>query len=197
MQLATRDRIVTAARQLFARQGYGATSVADILGAADVNAGSLYHFFPGKQDVLLAVLATYRSGIAPKLLAPLWKDVDDPIDRVFALLAWYRNALLTSDCAFGCPIGSLALEFHEPDGAVRELLAANFEHWVDAVACCFSDAGDRLPREIDRRRLATFALTTMQGGVMLARTHRSITHFDASVAMFRDYITRLEVEARA
>jgi TetR/AcrR family transcriptional repressor of nem operon len=43
----TRNRIVYAALGLFARKGYASTSVADILHEADVNAGSLYHFFPG------------------------------------------------------------------------------------------------------------------------------------------------------
>src|SRR5687767_3464737 len=55
----TRDRILYAALKLFARKGYASTSVADILAEAGVNAGSLYHFFPGKQDVLLAVLDAY------------------------------------------------------------------------------------------------------------------------------------------
>jgi len=35
----------------------------------------------------------------------------------------------------------------------------------------------------------------MEGGVMQARTHRSLDTFDASVAGLRDYITRLEQQA--
>src|SRR5947207_15978681 len=106
----TRDRIVYTALRLFAQKGYGSTSVSDILQAAGVNAGSLYHFFPGKQDVLLAVLDAYLHGIHPMLLQPAWKDVTDPVERVFALLARYRRALESTDCTYGCPIGSIALE---------------------------------------------------------------------------------------
>jgi len=188
----TRDRILAAARVLFATKGFGSTSVADILHSADVNAGSLYHFFPGKQDVLLAVLDAYHTGIGPMLLDPAWTGVDDPIDRVFALLARYRGALVATDCSYGCPIGSLALEIHEPDPPVRERLAANFDAWVAAVERCFVDAGDRLPADVDRRALAVFALTTMEGGVMLARTHRSAAPFDDAVRMLRDHVARLE-----
>lgn len=113
----TRDRIVYAAMTLFARKGYSSTSVADILHEAGVHAGSLYHVFPGKQDVLLAVLDAYRHGLHPMLLEPAWKDVADPIDRVFALLQRYRKLLVSSDCTYGCPIGSIALELHDPDPA--------------------------------------------------------------------------------
>src|SRR6202051_563675 len=86
----TRNRLIVTAMQLFWEKGYGSTSVADVLQVAKVNSGSLYHFFPGKQDLLLAVLEAYRGGIGEMLLAPAWKGVDDPIERVFALLARYR-----------------------------------------------------------------------------------------------------------
>lgn len=177
---------------LFARKGYGSTSIADILHEAGVHAGSLYHVFPGKQDVLLAVLDAYRQGLHPMLLEPAWKDVPDPIDRVFALLDRYRTLLVSSGCEYGCPIGSIALELHEPDPAVRELLAANFDGWISAVEACFREAGDRLPADMDRRALAVFALTTMEGGVMLSRTDRTIDGFDDSVHMFRDYLDHLQ-----
>jgi TetR/AcrR family transcriptional repressor of nem operon len=192
----TKDRIVHAALTLFAQKGYGSTSVADILQAAGVNAGSLYYFFPGKQDVLLAVLDAYLHGIHPMLLQPAWQDVEDPIERVFALLRRYRAALAATDCTYGCPIGSIALELHEPDPAVRSLLAANFAGWLNAIEQCFVDAGDRLPADIDRRALAVFALTTMEGGVMISRTDRTLDAFDDAVRMLRDYVNRLQHAVR-
>src|SRR5262249_24319103 len=88
----TRQRIVIAAMQLCWEKGYSSTSVADLLQRAGVHSGSLYHYFPGKQDVLTAVLDTYVSGIGPMLLDPVWRYVPDPIDRVFALLAKYRES---------------------------------------------------------------------------------------------------------
>ena len=195
MPTDTKDRIVFAAMDLFARKGYGSTSVADILDEAGVNAGSLYHFFPGKQDVLLAVLSAYRQGMDEMLLKPAWEGVTDPIERVFALLEHYRQYLVRTDCAYGCPIGSIALELHEPDPPVRRLLAANFDGWASAIEKCFTEAGDRLPAKVDRRGLAIFALTTMEGGVMLSRTERTLTAFDRSVKMLRDYVQRLQAAA--
>src|SRR5678816_1458249 len=77
------------------------TSVADILQSSGANAGSLYHFFPGKQDVLIAVLDMYLAGIRPMLLEPAWQGVADPIERVFALLESYRRRLVSTDCTYG------------------------------------------------------------------------------------------------
>jgi AcrR family transcriptional regulator len=187
----TRWRIVEAAMHLFREKGYGSTSVADILGRAGINSGSLYHFFPGKQDVLLAVLEAYRTGIEQHLLEPSWRGVDDPIEKIFRLLGGYRDALVQTGCTFACPIGSLALELHEPDPPVRELFAANFTNWARAVEGCLKDAGKHLPASTDRRALAEFVLITMEGAVMLASSHRDIAYFDRAVQQLRGYFKHL------
>jgi TetR/AcrR family transcriptional repressor of nem operon len=187
----TRTRIVEAAKELFWLKGYGSTSIADILSRSQVNSGSLYHFFPGKQDLLLAVLDLYREGIGPMLLEPAWEGVEDPIERIFALLARYRRAIVTTQCEYGCPIGSLALELHEPDPPVRERLAANFAGWVDAVRSCLEKGSERLPAGADLQSLAEFVLTVMEGAVMQARTHRDVGYFDRAVGQLRSYFDQL------
>jgi TetR/AcrR family transcriptional repressor of nem operon len=184
----TQHRLVSTAMQLFREKGYASTSVADLLKAAEVNSGSLYNFFPGKRELLLAVLEAYRNGIREMLLEPAWEGVSDPIEKVFSLLARYRQWIVATECLYGSPIGSLALEIHDPDPSVRELLAANFRAWTDAVHGCLLEAGPRLPDTVDRGALAEFVLTTMEGGVMQARTYRDVTYFDRAVQQLRNYM---------
>ena len=184
--------------ELFWLKGYGSTSIADILSRSQVNSGSLYYFFPGKQDLLVAVLEAYRDGIGPMLLEPAWQGVEDPVERVFALLAAYRRALVDTDCTYGCPIGSLALELHEPDPPVRELLAANFRAWVAAVEGCLRSSEARFPPETDLHALAELVLNVMEGGVMQARTFRDVGHFDRAVGQLRSHfnvLTRATLKA--
>jgi AcrR family transcriptional regulator len=196
MSTDTRTRIVMTAMELFWEKGFQSTSVADILSRSQAHSGSLYHFFPGKQDVLAAVLEAYRDGIHTWLLEPAWSGVDDPIDRIFALLNGYRTQLVATDCSYGCPIGNLALELHEPDPGIRDLLSVNFRQWVDAIHACLAAAGDRLPATLDRRRLAEFTLTVMEGAIMQARTYREIASFDRSIAVLREHFDMLIETAR-
>ena len=191
----TRTRIVMAAMELFWEKGFNSTSVSDILSRSQVNSGSLYHFFPGKQDVLIGVLEAYRDGIGEQLLNPAWEGVSDPIDRIFALLAGYRRAIVETDCVYGCPIGSLALELHEPDPSVRALLAANFKNWTAAIEGCLTQAPGAVPVGVDRKALAEFVLTAMEGAVMQARTHRDVAYFDRMVAMLRGHFEMLAERA--
>jgi AcrR family transcriptional regulator len=112
----------------------------DTPAAAGVNAGSLYSFFPGKQDVLLAVLDVYLHGIHPMLLQPACRGIDDSIERVFALLKAYRDHLESTACTYGCPIGSIALE--QCFMAVGARLSPGRESTL-ALGICAHDRGRR------------------------------------------------------
>jgi AcrR family transcriptional regulator len=196
MSPESRTRIVMTAMELFWEKGFNSTSVSDILSRTQLHSGSLYHFFPGKQDVLVAVLEAYRDGIHEWLLAPAWVGVDDPIGRIFALLNGYRTHLVTTDFSYGCPIGNLSLELHEPDPRIRDLLAANFANWTAAVKNCLDEAGADIPADTDRQELAEFILTLMEGAVMQSRTYRDIGVFDRNVAVLRRHLDLLRDHAR-
>ncbi|HTO70822.1 MAG TPA: helix-turn-helix domain-containing protein [Myxococcota bacterium] len=54
--VATRRRVLAAAELLFARRGYEATGMADVAERAGVGVGTLYHHFPDKRALLLALI---------------------------------------------------------------------------------------------------------------------------------------------
>lgn len=187
----TRERLVLTAFELFLRQGYNATGIAQILKHANVNSGSLYHYFPTKEDLLIAVLEWCKANLWPDVMQPVFERISDPLERVFGVLDGYRQMLVLTECGQGCPIGNLALELAESHPRVRQLLVENFEGWRNQVRQCLDEAAGRLPEHVDRQQLALFVLTTMEGGVMLARTYKSLAIFDAAVTQLRDYVDRL------
>lgn len=189
--ISKRDRLIQVAMDLFAFQGYGNTGLAQIAREAEMLPGSLYHFFPTKEDLLAATLQARLRLLQSEVLDPIWDRIDDPIERIFGLLDGYRKMLAMTEFGHGCPIGNLAIELSETHPKIRPLLAANFDNWVRAVARCFREAADRLPPEADADQLARFVLVTMEGAVMLARTYRDFAAYDDAVATLRDYVERL------
>jgi TetR/AcrR family transcriptional repressor of nem operon len=184
---SSRERLLISARELFWEKGYEATSLADIVQKAEAKTGSLYYFFKTKEDLLLAVLDWYVENLFPQLIEPILLHVQDPVERVFSLLNGYRQALIATDCTYGCPIGNLTLELGDTLPRAREKLAQNFEGWRSWVRRFLEEAGDLLPAKLDRDELATFVLTVMEGGVMQARAQRSLEPFDAGVRQLRTY----------
>lgn len=191
----TRERLVEAARELFYIRGYEATSVSEILEKANVNSGSLYYFFSGKEELLLAVLERYKGMLWPMVIEPAFVRAKDPIDRIFAILEGYRQGLLYTVFTGGCPIGNLALEVGDHHPQAREKVSENFSGWCKWIARCLEEARDRLPAGLDRAKLAQFVLTVMEGAVMQARAHGSIAPFDASVEQLRAYLDLLQSQA--
>lgn len=189
--LDTKDRILEAARDLFWRQGYTATGVAQILKAANAKSGSLYYFFPTKEDLLLAVLEKYKELLWPIVIQPVFDRVSDPIERVFGILDGYRRMLIMTECSGGCPIGNLALELADTHPAARKLCAENFEGWRKAVQKCLDEAADRFPPDVDRPALSAYVLTVMEGGLMQSKTYRTLEPFESAVGQLRDHFDRL------
>ncbi len=56
VESATRDRLLTAALDVFAAKGYHGAIVDDIVAASGTSKGAFYHYFPSKQGIFLTLI---------------------------------------------------------------------------------------------------------------------------------------------
>lgn len=73
------QRLLAAATRLFAEQGYDRTSVQEIVEAAGVTKGALYHYFGSKEDLLHEIYARVLRVQQERLDA--YANADEPIDK--------------------------------------------------------------------------------------------------------------------
>ena len=181
----SRAALVDTAALLFRRQGYAATGVNQILEAAEVKAGSLYHHFPeGKQQLAAAVVDRVGGGIEKQLRGFLdsGAPVADIVDGWIELLA----SGLVSDQRDGCPIEPIATESVNASPQVREASARAFGCWCLAVA-------DRLradgwpDTEADEMALAVIAL--IEGALILSRIAGDATALNAAKSAARTLLS--------
>jgi len=59
----TQNAILNSALELFSKNGYDATSVADICSKANVSKGAFYHHFSSKQDLFLALMGIWLNDV--------------------------------------------------------------------------------------------------------------------------------------
>src|SRR5258707_6577024 len=89
----TRERLLLAAVDVFARRGYDGTRVADIAAAADVSGGALYAHFGSKAVLLVAALRTHgRQLLAAVLAADPGRPVTDVLLFIGRRLRRRRDA---------------------------------------------------------------------------------------------------------
>ena len=108
---------------------------------------------------------------------PIFEKLPILIDRIFAILDVYRRNLVNSEFSCGCFIAKLALEIHDSQSHIHERIARGFDNWSGTIEQCPQQACHRIPEGLDLKTRSTFVLTTMEGGVMLARRpqiHRAL-----------------------
>ena len=178
----TRERLITTAAGLFWRQGYAQTGVNEIMQEAQTTSGSFYHFFPTKEDLLLAVVDHVGELLEAEVFGPAGELDGDPFERVFAVVEASRRHLVTNDFMLGSPLGTLAAELSESHPAVRRRIDGLFSVWVERVSGYFDGAGDQMPSGVDHISLARFVLSTVEGAILQTRVSRNLDVFDATVA---------------
>jgi AcrR family transcriptional regulator len=89
--LATRRQLVATATELFAAQGYEATSIDNVLDAAGVSRGALYHHFPGKEALFEAVLEDVEAQLAADVVAAAEATGDPRSSLQAGCLAWLQR----------------------------------------------------------------------------------------------------------
>jgi AcrR family transcriptional regulator len=81
---ATRRKLIRAARRLFAKRGYAGVGTEEIVRAAGVTRGALYHHFAGKRDLLEAVYEQIEAEVSEKIAAGALTAGSDPIEALRA-----------------------------------------------------------------------------------------------------------------
>ena len=131
------------------------------------------------------MLEDYRDGIGPMLLDPVWEGVDDPIERIFALLAKYRELIVETDCPTAARSAASRSSCTSPIRSCASAWPRISTPGPTRSAPASSRRGTASRRRATSRSLAEFTLTVMEGAVMQARTYRDVAYFDRAIAQIR------------
>ena len=159
---ATRDQIVDAADDLFYRQGYEATSFADIAGAVRISRGNFYYHFKTKDEILDAVIAR-RMASTREMLDQWEQDGGHPAGRIRCFIR-ILIANKTQIMLHGCPVGTLCAELAKLEHAALGKASEIFTLFRDWLRRQFEALG----RKADADALAMHVLARSQGVSTLA-----------------------------
>ena len=82
---ATRTALIAAARALFAERGYAGVGTEEIVRAAGVTRGALYHHFEGKRELFEAVYERIEAELAERIAAgALPANASSPLEAMRA-----------------------------------------------------------------------------------------------------------------
>jgi AcrR family transcriptional regulator len=173
---STKRALVDVAAKLFTEQGYGATSLDQIVAGARVTKGALYHHFSGKQAVFEAVFEKVESDASARIRKAL-KGSRDPWEK--ALLGLRSFLAIVQDPSYQRVViqEGPAILGYERFREQEERSSYGLVH--DMVRDVLRDS----PYELDEEMLETF--TRIFFGAMSAAGESVSTAADPKLAVAR------------
>ncbi len=191
--LATRRKLLDAGVELIRTRGFNGTTVDDICKAAGVTKGGFFHYFESKDDVANAALAAFdelRTGLFRE--AP-FRQVADPLKRVFARLDFERELIESARKPKGCLAGMLAQELavnrKEFRGTCQEFFARRADDFGADLAA--AKAAYAPQANFDPRSVAQFFIAVAQGSHILAKASGDQSVRLENLEHFRAYLIGL------
>lgn len=189
----TRSRLLQAAFTEIYRHGFQAAGLAAILQNAGLTKGALYHYFPSKHALGLAVIdEVIKERLAARLFRPL-EESEDPFGTLLALLERRVQDGDDDTLQWGCPLNNLVQEMSPVDPDFREHLAVLLARWQDALRTALAKAQTqrRIRAEVDCEAASLFVLAAWEGCWGIAKNRQSGPVFRQCLRELCDYVRGL------
>jgi AcrR family transcriptional regulator len=196
--MTTRDTDLTRAKLLDAafceihRHGFQAASIAKILQDTGLTKGALYHHFPTKQDLGLAVVdEVVAARFEERMFRPL-RESTQPVATLLAIIE-ERLGVDKDSVVLGCPLNNLIQEMSPLDPAFKERLSGIVAAWGQTVedALRRGQAMGDVRADVDCRAACLFIISAWEGCVSVAKSMQSPAGFEMCMRQLQNYIRSL------
>lgn len=165
------DDAVEKAMQVFWHKGYESTSMEDLLGAMDLNRGSLYDTFGDKRQLFLRVVDRYCTTV----VGPKFALLDQPGPALPTLRGFIHGMLegaLADPQRRGCLIANTVMELAPHEKEIAGTLRQTLKMLEDAFFRVLDRAKQQgeLNGQKDSRALARFLTTMLQGTIVMIKS---------------------------
>ena len=175
--MSKKQDIISIAKNIIHCKGYQATSISDILHAANIGKGQFYHYFSSKYDLGLAVMENLIEEWDHQLILNILQSSEDPKLKINKMLDWiltYHAGKLEKS---GCPIGNLTIEMSEHDETFRLKLDHFFKRWIGSIETVLEEMvkQNQLHSTVDIRKSAEAIVAMIEGGILLMKSQQDIS----------------------
>ena len=189
---ATRDKLLEAAFNEIHRYGFQAASLSSILTDTGLTKGALYHHFPAKQDLGLAVVDEVIGRIFMETVFTPLHESKHPLKTIKEIM---RNKRAKPELIeLGCPLSNLMQEMSPIDEQFRLRLNALMQRWLDSLedALKRGQQQGQVRQDIHCAKASLFIISALEGCVGIAKNMQSTKTYQQCFDQLIEYVTSLE-----
>ena len=180
MSSSSREAILAAAKRTAQARGYSGLNFRDLADEVGIKAASIYHHFPSKADLGVAVARRYWEDTAAQLEAML-AEATDPVRCLRRYPDVFRKALESNNRM--CLCSFMSAEVDDLPDAVRKEVQTFADVNVAWLSKLLVAAGLVSSRKSEQRARAIFA--AVAGAQLIARSRADISLYDSMIDSYR------------
>lgn len=189
----TRSVLLEAAFKEIYENGFQAASLERILSNTNLTKGALYHHFPNKRALGIAVIREIiTENIVAKNVAPL-EDTDDPIPMMTKFIEHNSQAPAWATMQYGCPLNNLIQEMSPLDDEFRHHLQQVQFIWHKAISDALErgQAKGNVRTDVDCEEVAMFIVAAVEGCIGTAKNLQSREAYSSCMNQLKRYVENL------
>lgn len=189
----TRDKLLQSAFCEIHRQGFQAASIANILQDTGLTKGALYHHFPTKQALGLAVIEeVIKERLEGLIFKPL-RESERPVEMLLEIIATIDKKVPSDFVMLGCPLNNLMQEMSPLDELFQERLGGVLGVWQKTVegALKRGQKQGEIRAEVDYKAAALFIVSAWEGCIGVAKNMQSPKAFGICMKQLHGYVQGL------
>lgn len=186
---STREKLLDIAFEEIYQNGYANTSVDKILKKANMNKGSMYHFFKSKKELCLAVITERVNDYIVDKYGALLKYEENICDEMMNLIKNRNNF----DFNCGCKLNNLMQELSPIDKDFKEALEIVYFRFENIIEQVLNKALDK--NEIvhnDTKALSMFVVASIEGCLGTAKKSQDGNFFQTCISQLELLLNSLK-----
>jgi TetR/AcrR family transcriptional repressor of nem operon len=188
----TRKHIIAKSAELFNQHGYSGSSLSDITERTGIKKGGIYRHFSSKVEIAFEAY-NYASSIVSGQFSQAIAAQDTASDKLLAYFRVYERVVEAPPFVGGCPLLNMAIESDDGHPGLRQRAQQGLAGTLNAMKAIIHEGVRRgeFKADLNVDALATFTLSTLEGGIMLSKLEGDNRHMRMNIDSFTAYLKQV------
>jgi TetR/AcrR family transcriptional repressor of nem operon len=175
----TRQHIIEKSAELFNLKGYAGSSIQDIIQVTGITKGGIYRTFSGKDEIASEAFK-YAGKVLMEKFETAAESAESSTDKIMAICGVHRDPVNNPPIEGGCPLLNTSVEADDGYVFLRGEALDAHSRFIDLIRGILLNgiAHGEYQSDLDAEAIASFVVSSLEGGVMSSRLTRDNKHVE-------------------